>query len=257
MKVSVVVCTLDKKQILPEVIPNIKRSSIVDELIIVEGLRPVGYARDSGWRKARNPLICFIDDDEVVPERWIERLAMEFNDPKVGAVSSTLKPLNPSRINRLDSIVQNHALKRFSFHARFVRKKAMEDIGGFEHTIGGETVYAAWRMKQMGWKIKIVDYPLLHRMSENAYSSVSTLYRTGRARAPELLEHGEFLTSYRKALGSPVRGLQLSIMYKEPTLLLYYPMRSWLYFLGAIRGSLKTKTRCNQPRSINRCQYTS
>ena len=239
MKVSVVICTLDKKQILPDVIPNLRRSAIVDELIVIEGFRPVGYARDSGWKKARNPLICFIDDDEVVPEGWIERLAREFNDPKVGAVSSTLKPLNPSRINRLDSIVQNHALKRFSFHARFVRKKAMEDIGGFEHTIGGETVYAARRMKQMGWKVKIVDYPLLHRMSENAYSSVLSLYRTGRARGPELLKHGEILPSYRKALGSLLRGLHLTIMYKEPTLLLYYPLRSWLYFLGVLSGIQK------------------
>jgi glycosyltransferase involved in cell wall biosynthesis len=69
LKVSVIICTLDKNRILPGTIPSIKRSPLVDELIIVEGeFKPIGYARNVGWKKAKNPLICFIDDDEVVPD---------------------------------------------------------------------------------------------------------------------------------------------------------------------------------------------
>jgi len=236
VKVSVIICTLNKKHILPEVVPCIKRSPLVDDVIIIEGLKPIGYARDIGWRKARNPFICFVDDDEIIPPGWIERLAREFNDSRVGAVSSIFEPLNKNLINMLECIVQNHSLKRYGLHARFVRKRALEEIGGFEHTIGGETVYAAVKMAQHGWKTKIIDYPYYHKMFDNCYSWILNLYRTGKARAPEILARGDLLQSYKTASGSFVRGFQLSLLYRQPMLLLFYPMRSWLHFLGIMGG---------------------
>jgi glycosyltransferase involved in cell wall biosynthesis len=241
VKVSVIICALDKEKILPETIPSIIRSSFVDELIIVEGLKPIGYARDTAWRKARNQLICFIDDDEAVPEGWIERLAKEFNDPKIGAVWSTLKPLNLNRINVLECILQNHTLKKFAKNARFVRKKALEEIGGYEHTIGGETVYAARKLIQHGWKMKVVDHPFLHSMHENGYAWILNIYGTGKMRAHELWIRGEFLSYFKKTLGSFLRGFQLGILYKEPLLFAFYPLRCWLYLIGAIRGNIKTR----------------
>lgn len=241
VKVSVIICTLDKKQILPETIPSIKRSPLVDELIIVEGLKPIGYSRDVAWRKAKNQLIYFVDDDEVVPDGWIERLAKEFNDPQTGAVWSTLKPLDKNKINALECILQNHTLKKFRLQARFVRKKALEDIGGYEHTIGGETVYAAQKMIQHGWKIKIVDYPFLHKMHDSGYAWILNIYGTGKIRAHELREHKELLSYFKKALGSFPRGFQLSILYKEPLLSVFYPLRCWLYLIGAIRGNFKAR----------------
>jgi len=240
VKVSIIICALDKKKILPETIPSIKRSTLVDELIIVEGLRPVGYSRDVGWRKAQNQIICFIDDDEVVPEGWIERLAKEFNDSKIGAVSSTLKPLNKNKINELECILQNHTLRRLTLGARFARKKALEDIGGYEHTIGAEAFYAARKMIQHGWKTKIVDYSLLHKMHENGYAWILNIYGTGKIRAHELREHRELLSYFKKALGSFPRGFQLSILYKEPLIFAFYPLRCWLYLMGAIYGNIKT-----------------
>jgi hypothetical protein len=182
-------------------------------------------------------LICFIDDDEVVPEGWIERLANEFKDPKIGAVSSTVEPLNKTKINKLDCIIQNHSLTRFRFHARFVRREALEEIGGYEHTIGEETVYAALKMMQHGWKTKIVSYPLLHKMCDNGYACVLSLYLTGKVRAPELLKHKELLPRFKQTLGSPLRGFQLSLLYKEPLLFFFYPLRCWLFFLGVMRGN--------------------
>jgi len=130
MKVSVIICTLDRRQILPDTIPSIRRSPIVDELIIVEGLKPVGYSRDVAWRKAKNQLIYFVDDDEVVPDGWIERLVTKFDDPKIGAVWSTLKPLNKNRINSLECLLQNHTLKKFNLQVRFIRKKPWKKLEG-------------------------------------------------------------------------------------------------------------------------------
>ncbi len=241
MKVSVIICTLDKKQILRETIPSIKRSSVVDELIIVEGVRPIGYSRDMGWRKARNELICFVDDDEVIPQDWIKELAQEFSDTKIGAVWSTLAPLNPSKINELECILQNRTLKRSTLQARFVRKKAIEEIGGYEHTIGGETIYAAVKMYQYGWRIKIVDYPFFHKMHENGYAWILNIYGTGKIRERELRERRELLTHFKKALASSLRGFELSILYKEPLFLVFYPLRCWLYLSGAIYGNLTSR----------------
>jgi glycosyltransferase involved in cell wall biosynthesis len=238
MKISVIICALDKKKILPGVIPSIKSSPIVDELIIVEGLSPVGYARDVGWRKAKSSLICFIDDDEIVPKGWFERLTKEFDDPKVGAVWGTIKPLNRNKINTLDSILQNHTLRKTSLNARFVRKKALEEIGGYKHTIGGETVYAALKMVKQGWRIKIVDCPLLHKLHENSYEWIMNIYGTGKIRAQELKERGELPRYFKKALGSFPRSFQLSIIYKEPLFLIFYPLRCWLFLIGTILGDI-------------------
>ena len=242
MKVTAIICTSDEKKILPETIPSIKRSPLVNELIIVGGeFKPIGYARDVGWRKAQNPILCFIDDDEVVQEGWIERLAEVFKDPKIGAVWSTIKPLNENKINKLECILQNHTLRKFAANARFVRKKALEEIGGYEHTIGGETVYAAHKLIQHGWRIKIVDYPLLHKMHENGYAWIINIYGTGKIRAHEMRERKELLSHFKKALSSFLRGFQLSILYKESLLFVFYPLRCWLYITGAIRGNLKTR----------------
>jgi glycosyltransferase involved in cell wall biosynthesis len=245
VKVSVIICALDKKKILPETIPSIKRSPLVDELIIVEGLRPIGYSRDVGWRRARNEFIYFIDDDEAVPDGWIERLAKEFEDEKVGAVWSTLKPLNPNKINELESTLQNHVLKKFGRNARFVRKKALEDIGGYEHTIGGETVNAAIKMIKCGWKTKIVDYPFFHMMAKNNDAWIMQIYQSTKICAFEILEHKELLSYSKRAVGGVLRGMHLSALYKEPLFLVFYPLRCWLLFFGLIhRVAFRSSVGC-------------
>ena len=94
-------------------------------------------------------------------------------------------------------------------------------------------------MAQYGWKTKIVDYPLLHKMSDNWYVWVLGLHKTGKSRALEIVSHNELHKWFKKVLGSTLRGLQLSLLYKEPLLFLLYPLREWLYFLGVIRGCLK------------------
>ena len=71
MKVTAIVCTLDERKVLPETISSIKRSPLVNELIIVGGeFKPIGYARDVGWRKAQNPIICFINDEVVLQKPY-------------------------------------------------------------------------------------------------------------------------------------------------------------------------------------------
>lgn len=118
-------------------------------------------------------------------------------------------------------------------------------------------MYAARKMKQHGWKIKIIDYPLLHKMRGIGYLWILTLYRTGKDCAPELLKHKELLPFFKRALGSPLRGFQLSLLYKEPLLFLFYPLRSWLHFLGAILGNFRGKQKQSNISETSKCQYTS
>ena len=235
MKVSVVIVTLNRNRILPATIPSILDSKLVDELLIIEGFKPSALGREIGWRQTRNPYVCFIDDDEIMPQGWMENLAEAFNDPLVGAVSSTLKPLRNNFLSTLECLIQNHSLLRNHVHARFVRRVALESIGGYDSRVQGMvTVYAAKRMVEKGWKTVVVDYPLWHNVKycRNLRHWIYSLTVTAQESFHDKVRYGELLGYFKKAVFSPLRGFQLAVQYRKPFLWLLYPLRCWLYMLG-------------------------
>lgn len=235
-RVSVIICTRNRANILPQTIPSIKKSSLVQELIIVEGIAPVGLARDMGWRQAESPLICYIDDDEVIPDRWIEAMLQAFEE-KVGGVTSTFGSLTRNLIGELESTLINHSLVRQNNNVRLVRKKLLRDVRGVRHVYGAETVLLAEDIKKIGWEVKVVDYPIQHLFRQTWGSWIESQYYSGAFCAKEITKSKK-LRLIRKTIFSILRGLQLALLYKKPILLVYYPLRNWLYLIGFIFGEL-------------------
>jgi GT2 family glycosyltransferase/SAM-dependent methyltransferase len=115
-RISVVVCTRDRPELLERCLDSlITASTQPDEIIVVDnspstdGCRAavgsraevtyvaephpgLSRARNTGIRAARGDIIAFTDDDTVVHRDWIRRLRDAFRDPKVMSVTGLVLP---------------------------------------------------------------------------------------------------------------------------------------------------------------------
>ncbi len=60
---------------------------------VVEPRKGLDYARNTGWRVARNEVIAYTDDDACVDPGWLLGLGYNYLDPKVKACTGTTYPL--------------------------------------------------------------------------------------------------------------------------------------------------------------------
>lgn len=88
-------------------------------------------ARDWGWKHARAPIIAFTDDDIVPASDWLERGLQALSDG-VHAVSGQIMVQLSTRAGSRAQYPPS--LSRIGFTAAncFVRREALEIIGGFE-----------------------------------------------------------------------------------------------------------------------------
>ncbi|MGB7160251.1 MAG: glycosyltransferase [Tepidisphaeraceae bacterium] len=114
---SVVVCTREHPDVLERQLESLARLDYPDyEVIVVDnaprtdGTRKVcekfpqfryvveprkglDYARNTGWRTARNEVVAYTDDDACVDPGWLRGLGYNFLDPQVKCVTGTTYPL--------------------------------------------------------------------------------------------------------------------------------------------------------------------
>lgn len=137
---SVVVCTREHPDVLERQLHSLMRLDYPDyEVIVVDnaprttGTRRVceqfprvryvieprkglDYARNTGWRAARNEVIAYTDDDACVDSGWLLGLGYNFLDPKVKACTGTTYPLE------LETPAQEHFERYGGMQRGFNRK---------------------------------------------------------------------------------------------------------------------------------------
>jgi glycosyltransferase involved in cell wall biosynthesis len=59
---------------------------------VVEPRKGLDYARNTGWRHARNDVVAYTDDDACVDRGWLLGLGYNYLDPRVKAVTGTTYP---------------------------------------------------------------------------------------------------------------------------------------------------------------------
>jgi glycosyltransferase involved in cell wall biosynthesis len=59
---------------------------------VLEPQKGLDYARNTGWRAARNDVVAYTDDDACVDRSWLLGLGYNFLDPKVQACTGTTYP---------------------------------------------------------------------------------------------------------------------------------------------------------------------
>ena len=133
LKISVIIATRNRCSLLKKALESLTRQSRPpDEVIVVdnnstddtrkicedmrnvlpltyvfEGRKGASFARNAGIRKATGDIICFIDDDCIADERWLEYMEEPFiRDPDIACVGGNLLHIDADKslIEKLYSI---------------------------------------------------------------------------------------------------------------------------------------------------------
>lgn len=65
----------------------------VCEVIVVDGSKGLSYARNEGIKKAKNEIICFLDDDAIAHPNYITDLTEEFAQTQAEIIGGLVLPL--------------------------------------------------------------------------------------------------------------------------------------------------------------------
>jgi GT2 family glycosyltransferase len=98
-------------------LPSLAVRAGVNVTQVSVGALDVVAKENAGIQAARTDIVCFLDDDVVAPEDWLERIEAHYRDPSVGAVGGpdvlpdpepTPGPLPIGRLDALGRIFGNH-----------------------------------------------------------------------------------------------------------------------------------------------------
>lgn len=186
--VSVVVCSRDRVELLRAALAAITAAlRPEDEIIVVDSASVdvavgvvaaeagahvvraaapgLGRARNVGWRIATRPVVAFTDDDCAPSPDWTAAVERVFEDPSVGYAYGQVLAEGPGeRLSTKSSAIAQRIQAGgdptgLGHGANLAcRRRALDDIGGFDDELGAgarfpaaEDSDMAWRMSAAGW----------------------------------------------------------------------------------------------------------
>jgi GT2 family glycosyltransferase len=143
MKVSMVIVTMNRQELLELCLEHISKSSYQDkEIIVVDGsnspeiieankanseacgaayfsIPGIGLCRgrNLGIHESSGDIIIFVDDDILVKEDTIDKIIPNFNDPKVMACSARILPLEGNEFSILQQKMIPYDTGEYKFRA--------------------------------------------------------------------------------------------------------------------------------------------
>lgn len=152
----------------------------VCEVIVVDGSHGLSFARNEGLKKAKNNIICFLDDDAVAHPNYINDLIEEFEQTQADIIGGLVLPLGdiprwfPFEMHTMIAVspvskeiygcnlaVKKEVFKKinFSFNEKLGRKKG--------NLAGGEESELLSLAKRAGVKIHRSNKAMVyHRITE-------------------------------------------------------------------------------------------
>jgi cellulose synthase/poly-beta-1,6-N-acetylglucosamine synthase-like glycosyltransferase len=176
----------------------------------------LSIARNTGIRHSKGDLIAFTDDDAVVHPGWIGQLAGAFADPEVMAVTGLVFPAEletESQMTFEKKMGFHRGYRAITYDAEFfreqrahgvhvwrigagvnmaVRRKALEDVGGFDERLGAGAAGCAedselwYRILARGWKCRYEPLAVVshyHRRERKDLEQQARLYMRGHGAA--------------------------------------------------------------------------
>lgn len=159
-------------------------------------------ARNFGIEKSEGQIICFIDDDCIADENWLNNIVREFGEFEdsnskfdysgkvLGGVGGKILDYNQDTMyEKLVKMNQESAVKNSSFIITCngaYRKEALEEVGGFDNTLKtGEDWDLGIRVKLQGYNLKYQPNAVIyhkHRATLRGLLKQQYNYATGHVR---------------------------------------------------------------------------
>ena len=125
-------------------------------------------ARNLGIRNAKGEIICFIDDDCVADEKWIENLVRGFDSHKIGGVGGEFVPAQEPRTyvekyeKRILNQRNNIRVYILTGNSAF-RREVIDLIKGFDENLKRlEDLDLSLRLKLAGYELKYVPEAIVY-----------------------------------------------------------------------------------------------
>jgi len=220
-KVSVIIPTYNRKQLLSELLDSLYQQTLAHDLyevIVVsdgskdgtdkymdemqmkhENLRYLqqmnqgpATARNKGAALAISEIIAFTDDDCLVSPDWLENIVKTFEQKSILGIqgrTTTYRELKTPLTHQIDNQNGHPALP--TCNAAF-RKSAFETVGGFDCSFPfahNEDADLAWRIKQLGEISFEKDVHVIHPPRQDSFKKLA-----GRMK----MLQSEFLLYYKE-----------------------------------------------------------
>lgn len=148
-------------------------------------------AKNTGIKNANGDFIAFLDADDLWEETKLGKQLLLFSDPNVGVVYSRARYINENGedINfqlsgkylkpRSGDVTESLFIDNFvPFSSSVVRKKCLEQFGGFDETYRMGIDWDLWLRISTGYKFMYVDEPLLlYRLGHSGQMSRDAMER--------------------------------------------------------------------------------
>jgi cellulose synthase/poly-beta-1,6-N-acetylglucosamine synthase-like glycosyltransferase len=141
------------------------------KLRLINNPKNLGNAARSqnvGFRHARGEIIAIVDDDSYPARDSVSKMIGFFDDPLVGAVTCPVLARNKEKffekIQAIEYQVISFARKLLEYvdsiyvtpgPLALYRKKALDEIGGFDENNITQDIEATWAIAKRGWKRKM------------------------------------------------------------------------------------------------------
>ncbi len=159
-------------------------------------IRGLSHARNAGISGARGEIVCFIDDDAVACQDWLERIEHAFwenpgagaigghillnvPDPRPKVLKEGLEPYWSQFITANSGYTEVDDWNEFPWGANWsARRNVLLEIGGFRTSYGrrgrdywgGEELVAAAQIRSLGYKVAVLPQAqVLHNVDASRF----------------------------------------------------------------------------------------
>jgi GT2 family glycosyltransferase len=237
-KISVVVCTHNGEETLPECLDRVgalayrdfetivvcdgsrDRSALIARehgaIVIETEHRGLSHARNCGIARARGEIVAFLDDDAYPDADWLCYLAAGFRDESFAGVGGPNLPPDDERLiadcvaaapgGPIHVLVSDREAEHVPGCNMAFRKSALEAIGGFDERFrtAGDDVDVCWRLQKAGKTLGFsAGAVVMHRRRDSVRRYLKQQYGYGKAEA--LLER-KWPSHYNRAGASRWSG---------------------------------------------------
>jgi GT2 family glycosyltransferase len=237
-KVSVVVCTHNGEETLPECLGRLGTLAYPDfeTIVVCDGSRDrsaliarehgavvietehrgLSHARNCGIACAQGEIIAFLDDDAYPDTDWLHYLAAGFREERYAGIGGPNIPPEDGRLvadcvavapgGPIHVLVSDREAEHLPGCNMAFRKAALEEIGGFDERFrtAGDDVDVCWRLQKAGKTLGFsAGAVVMHRRRDSVRRYLKQQYGYGKAEA--LLER-KWPTRYNRAGASRWSG---------------------------------------------------